>query len=194
MPVSRWLKELVEDGYLGRPYHLNLRYFADYGRSGKYMVFDRRGGRGIGGDLGSHWAYLARWYFGEIAAVTAVFGRALERGPRPDGATYDAAEDSATILLEFQSGATGSLHVSAVAHEPSPFGQLHQMELHGSRARSTRSATGIGSSASTAVVPASRRSTSRRSPTGSSTARGVTSSPTCTRTRSATTTSWPAGS
>jgi hypothetical protein len=36
------------------------------------------------------------------------------------------------ILLEFQSGATGSLYVSAVAHEPSPFGQLHQMELHGS--------------------------------------------------------------
>ena len=89
-------------------------------------------GTGIGGDLGSHWAYLARWYFGEIAAVTAVFGRALDRGPRPDGAPYDAAEDSAMILLEFQSGATGSLHVSAVAHEPSPFGQLHQMELHGS--------------------------------------------------------------
>jgi predicted dehydrogenase len=60
------------------------------------------------------------------------FGRALERGPRPDGAPYDAAEDSATILLEFQSGATGSLHVSAVAYEPSPFGQLQQMELHGS--------------------------------------------------------------
>ena len=134
MPVSRWLKELVEDGYLGRPYHLNLRYFADYGRAGKYMWrFDLgEAGAGIGGDLGSHWTYLARWYFGEIAAVTAVFGRALERGARPDGATYDAAEDSAMILLEFQSGATGSLHVSAVAHEPSPFGQLHQMELHGS--------------------------------------------------------------
>ena len=134
MPVSRWLKELLNDGYLGKPYHLNLRYFADYGRSGDYMWrFDLgEAGAGIGGDLGSHWAYLARWYFGEIAAVTAVFGRALKRGPRPDGATYVAAEDSAMILLEFQSGATGSLHVSAVAHEPSPFGQLHQMELHGS--------------------------------------------------------------
>ena len=156
MPVSRWLKELVEDGYLGRPYHLNPRYFADYGRSGKAHggSTSARRARGSVATWGRTGRILARWYFGEIAAVTAVFGRALERGPRPDGATYDAAEDSATILLEFQSGATGSLHVSAVAHEP-PFGQLHQMELHGSRARSTRSATGIGSSASTAVVPAS---------------------------------------
>jgi predicted dehydrogenase len=31
-------------------------------------------GAGIGGDLGSHWAYLARWHFGEIAAVTAISG------------------------------------------------------------------------------------------------------------------------
>ena len=66
------------------------------------------------------------------SVATAVFRRALERGPRPNGASYDAAEDSAIILLQFQSGATGSLHVSVVAYEPSPFGQLHQMELHGS--------------------------------------------------------------
>jgi predicted dehydrogenase len=134
MPVSRWIKELIDDGYLGRPYHLNMRYFAGYGRSGDYLWrFDLgEAGAGTGGDLGSHWVYLARWWFGEITAVSAVFGRSLERGPRPDGALYEAAEDSAMILLEFVSGATGSLHVSAVAHEPTPFGQLHQLELHGS--------------------------------------------------------------
>lgn len=134
MPMSRWVKELVADGYIGRPYHLNLRYYASYGRSGDYLWrFDLgEAGAGTGGDLGSHFAYLARWYFGEIAAVTAVFGRSVERGPRPDGAPYAGAEDSAMILLEFASGATGSLHVSSVAHEASAFGQLHQMELHGS--------------------------------------------------------------
>ena len=134
MPMSRWVKELVADGYIGRPYHLNLRYYASYGRSGDYLWrFDLgEAGAGTGGDLGSHWVYLARWYYGEIAAVSAVFGHSVERGPRPDGAPYDGAEDSAMILLEFASGATGSLHVSSVAHEASAFGQLHQMELHGS--------------------------------------------------------------
>ena len=138
MPVARWRKELVNEGYPGRPSHLSLRYFAGNGRGDEVHVAirPRQGGRGIGSDR--------------------VFGRALERGPRPDGASYDAVEDSAMILLQFQSGATGSLHVSVVAYEPSPFGQLHQMELHGRRARSTQSATGTGSSTSTAVAQTSR--------------------------------------
>lgn len=36
------------------------------------------------------------------------------------------------ILLEFASGASGSLHVTSLAYEPGPFGQRHDMELHGS--------------------------------------------------------------
>ncbi len=36
------------------------------------------------------------------------------------------------LLLEFASGATGSIHVSTVAYEPTPFGQLHAWDLHGS--------------------------------------------------------------
>jgi predicted dehydrogenase len=134
MPYARYTKELVDEGYIGRPYHLNMRYFADYGRDGSYIWrFDLgEAGAGISGDLGSHWAYLATWLFGEVTAVTAVFGRVVPREPRPDGRPFEAAEDSAMILLEFASGATGNLHVSSVAYEPSPFGQLHSWELHGS--------------------------------------------------------------
>jgi predicted dehydrogenase len=134
MPVNRYLKELVEEGYIGQPYHLNMRYYTGYGRSGEYSWrFDLdQAGSGVTGDLGSHWVYLARWLYGEITAVTAVFGRAMPRAPRPDGLPFRAAEDSAMILLEFENGATGSLHVSSLAHEPGPFGQRHSAELHGS--------------------------------------------------------------
>ena len=134
MPYARYTKELVDSGYIGRPYHLNMRYFADYGRDGTYIWrFDLgEAGAGVSGDLGSHWAYIATWLFGEVTAVTAVFGRVVPRAPRPDGRPFEAAEDSAMILLEFASGATGNIHVSSVAYEPSPFGQLHQWELHGS--------------------------------------------------------------
>lgn len=134
MPFARYTKELVDDGWIGRPYHLDLRYYSDYGRDGSYMWrFDpAEAGAGVAADLGSHWAYVARWLFGEILAVTAVFGRVVSRGPRPDGRPYDAAEDSAMLMLEFANGATGSIHVSAVAYEPTPFGQLQQWELHGS--------------------------------------------------------------
>ena len=134
MPVNRYLKELVDEGYIGRPHHLDMRYYTGYGLSGEYSWrFDLdQAGAGVIGDLGSHWAYLARWFYGEIEAVTAVTGQAVPRAPRPDGLPFRPAEDAAMILLEFENGAMGSLHVSSIAYEPGPFGQTHAVELHGS--------------------------------------------------------------
>jgi predicted dehydrogenase len=134
MPVNRYVKELIDEGYIGRPYHLDMRYLTGYGRDGAYAWrFDAgEAGSGVSGDIGSHWAYLARWFYGEIDAVTAVFSHIVPRAPRPDGAPFEAADDSAMILLEFVNGATGSLHVTSLAYEPGPFGQRHDMDLHGS--------------------------------------------------------------
>ncbi|MEI7743100.1 MAG: Gfo/Idh/MocA family oxidoreductase [Chloroflexota bacterium] len=134
MPANRYLKELVDQGWIGRPYHLNMRYYTGYGRSGEYAWrFDvGEAGSGIAGDIGSHWVYLARWYFGEIRAVTAVYTHLVPRGPRPDGAPYEVAEDTAILVLEFENGATGSLHMTSLAHEPGTFGQRHEIDLHGS--------------------------------------------------------------
>jgi predicted dehydrogenase len=134
MPLNRYVRELVDEGYIGRPHHLNMRYFTGYGRSGEYAWrFDAgEAGSGVSGDLGAHWAYLARWFYGEVDAVTAVFTHLVPRAPRPDGAPFEAADDSAMILLEFASGATGSLQVTSLAYEPGPFGQRHDMDLHGS--------------------------------------------------------------
>ena len=109
-------------GYIGRPYHLNMRYFADYGRDGVVHLAVRPGrgrARASPGTSARTGSYIATWLFGEVAAVTAVFGRVVPRAARPDGAPFEAAEDSAMILLEFENGATGSLHVSSVAYEPS---------------------------------------------------------------------------
>src|SRR5262245_58964954 len=36
MPTHRWIKELIDDGYVGRPYHLNLRYFTGFARDPGY--------------------------------------------------------------------------------------------------------------------------------------------------------------
>jgi levoglucosan dehydrogenase len=134
MPVNRYAKELVDTGWLGRPHHLNMRYYTGYGRSGAYMWrFDvGEAGAGVSGDLGAHWVYLARWFFGEIDAVTAVHTHLVPRAPRPDGAPFEVADDSALMILEFANGATGSLHVTSLASEPGEFGQRHEIDLHGS--------------------------------------------------------------
>ena len=134
MPTARYLKELIEQGYIGQPYHLNMRYYTGYARDGKYMWrFDLdESGSGVVGDLGTHWLYLADWFYGEIKVVTAMLGYQISREPRPDGQPYELADDSAVIMLEFENGARGIIHVSSVAYEETPFGQTHHMEFHGS--------------------------------------------------------------
>lgn len=60
---------------------------------------------GIVGDIGSHFLYLARWFFGEVSSVDCLSRSFIERADRPDGRPYERGEDSALITLEFTSGA-----------------------------------------------------------------------------------------
>lgn len=134
MPVNRSLKRLIDDGYLGRPFHLNLRYFTGFGQAGGYnWRFDEGiSGSGALGDIASHFLYLAWWFFGDITAVCAELGRLVERAPRnAAGEPYVQADDNAMVMLQFASGAQGLLHASTVAREATPFGQIHEMDLHG---------------------------------------------------------------
>jgi predicted dehydrogenase len=136
MPTARYLKELISDGYIGRPYHLNMRYYTGYGREGEYnWRFDLgRAGAGIVGDLGSHFMYIADWLFGSIRAVSCTLGFQVERpGIDAEGKRYTVADDSAIITLDFESGAQGVIHVTAVCYEDTSFGQTHHMEFHGSQ-------------------------------------------------------------
>lgn len=135
MPVNRWVQRLVSDGYVGRPLHVNLRYYTGFGFDTDYSWrFDPAvAGTGIIGDLGSHWIHLARWILGEeetsISSVSSTF---VERGPRPDGEPYEPLEDSVAMTVRYGSGAYGIIQTSAVCHEPGEiFGQSHHIEVHG---------------------------------------------------------------
>ena len=134
MPVNRWVRRLVADGFVGRPLHINLRYYTDFGfDTGYSWRFDPAvAGTGIIGDLGSHWVHLARWLLADeetsVSAVSSVF---VDRGPRPDGRLYDQLEDSVAMTVRYRSGAYGVLQASAVCWEGTPFGQSHHLEIHG---------------------------------------------------------------
>lgn len=134
MPVNRWVKQLVTDGYVGRPLHIGLRYYTDFGLDTGYSWrFDPEvAGTGIIGDLGSHWIDLARWLLAdEETSISAVSSAFIERGPRPDGTPYEALEDSVAMTVRYRSGAYGILQASAVCWEGTPFGQSHHLEIHG---------------------------------------------------------------
>ena len=136
MPTARYLKELIDDGYIGKPYHLNLRYYADYGReAGDYRWrYDvSKAGTGVLGDLGTHFLYLARWYYGEITSVCVQLGHMVPRAEVDmEGNPYEVTDDAATIMLTFENGAQGVIQVSCLCHEGTAFGQTHHMDFHGS--------------------------------------------------------------
>ncbi len=135
MPTNRYLKALIDDGYIGKPYHMAMRYYTGYGREPGYLWrFDKsKAGTGVIGDLGSHFLYLAEWYYGPIKSMTCLTAAHIDRGTAdPDGNAYEQLEDSAHFLMEFENGAQGTVHVTCVAHEKTKFGQRHFMEFHGS--------------------------------------------------------------
>ncbi len=135
MPTTRYLKELIDGGYLGQPYHLNMRYYTGYGRNTDYIWrFDKGiAGSGAVGDIGSHFIYIAYLLFGEITGVFAKLDKMIERSKTtPEGKPYDIADDAAMLILQFKNGAQGTIQVSTVAYEATAFGQIHQMEFYGS--------------------------------------------------------------
>ena len=124
------MKELIEQGYIGRCFHCNIRYFGGYARNAQYRWrFDRQRAHGSLGDFGSHMIDLARWYLGDIAKVSAHLATSVARDGA-DGHALDPANDSAVLNVAFRSGAQGSIHVSAVAHVGAD-GQQQHITLHG---------------------------------------------------------------
>jgi predicted dehydrogenase len=134
MPVIRYLKQLLDEGYIGKPYFLHLRYFATFAREpGTYMWrYDREvAGSGVVGDLGSHCLDLAEWFYGEIEAVCAQLGSMVKRAElTPQGQPYEQADDSAMIMIRFKNGAQGVLHATSIAYEKTF--QRHEFDFHGS--------------------------------------------------------------
>ena len=64
MPQFRYLKELVSDGYVGRPCHADLRFIAGYGLRGRSARQADRGARGLIPALEARVLAMARRFVG----------------------------------------------------------------------------------------------------------------------------------
>lgn len=130
MPYFRYLRQLIDDGHLGRCFHCHFNWFPGFGRDTQYgWKWDRQRSLGTLGDLGSHMIDLAGWMIGDIVKVNAHLSSFVER-PDREGQLTESANDSAVLTLEFENGAQGVIHVSSVAH-PSDRRHEQQVILHG---------------------------------------------------------------
>ena len=116
LPHYRYIKRLIEEGFLGDCYHGHFRWLQGLGRRSEYWWrFDPDRSDGVLGDIGSHMLDMARWYLGEVVEVSASLSAFIGR-KGDDGRPLAPANDSAVVTLKFGGGAQGVIHVSAVAH------------------------------------------------------------------------------
>ncbi len=130
MPHIRYMRELIDQGVVGRLYHCQFDFLMGFGRKREYRWrFDRKRANGILGDSGSHMFDLAHYLVGDIAKVNAHLAVHVEREPLP-GQPLEQANDSAMAMLQFANGAQGVVQLSALARVEDPFLEQH-VALHG---------------------------------------------------------------
>jgi predicted dehydrogenase len=131
-PHFQYLKQLIDEGYIGHCYHAHFRNLGGYGRQSEYgWRFDGNRANGIVGDLGAHMIDFARWYVGDIAKVSAHLGTYVER-PGINDQPPVPANDAALVMLQFENQTQAMIQVSAVAHQADR-GVGIDIQLHGDR-------------------------------------------------------------
>ena len=116
MPVHRKVKEMLNDGRLGKPFLLNANITGDLmllmnDASHWKGTWDRAGG-GAFFDSGSHIVDLMHYWFGKPTAVSATMKRLLV-------SQENKAEDTAAVTFEYGDDLIANLTVSyAVENEP----------------------------------------------------------------------------
>ena len=109
-PVVDRIKEIIESGEIGQPLSISVTTAAAFAMGprddGYWRVIPEQGGGGALMDIGSHRLNVMMHLFGEIAEVIAVCDT--------QAADY-AAEDSASLVMRFQSGVHGTLQCSLMS-------------------------------------------------------------------------------
>jgi predicted dehydrogenase len=123
LPVYQYTHQLIEQGYIGKCYQINIRYDADWGPDFMW-AFDNKRSNGILSNFGSHVIDLARWFVGDITHVAGELSAFINR-TAPDGQPVDLANDAAVLLLRFANGAQGCIQLSAVAKTGNEAHQQH---------------------------------------------------------------------
>lgn len=133
LPVYRYAKKLLEDGFVGDLRRVAFQYNAGYALSKTdRWKFDAARSLGVLGNLGSHMIDLARYLVGDITEVSAKLNTfvPIDADAVSDSKDAVASNDLASLLVEFAGGVSGHIFTSAVDYCK---GQIQNVELHGTQ-------------------------------------------------------------
>jgi len=135
MPAPRFVKQLIEQGWLGRLHHAQASYlhgsWLDPNRPATWKTTRAQGGSGVLGDLGAHVIDLLQWWFGPMARVAGSLQTFIHERPRADGRRARVeTDDAAAFVAEFAQSGQATVQLSRVAPGRHNY---QRMELYGSK-------------------------------------------------------------
>jgi predicted dehydrogenase len=126
---TRWkpnrvrIKQLVDEGAIGEPVHLNWTFFSNGFREGPHgWINEAEHGGGWIGAYASHCIDIIRWVFGsEVARCGGLARTEVARRADKDGVQHDAtAEDAYSAWFVMQNGRTAAQDTAYCAAAPMP--------------------------------------------------------------------------
>ena len=126
VPAMALARQLVDEGRIGRPYHLRSRWLQDWtispevpqGGAALWRLERATAGSGVTGDLLAHSIDQAMWLNGPIdtvAAVTETFVKERELQERPGVRRPVEIDDAAAFLARFANGSLGTFEATRYA-------------------------------------------------------------------------------
>ena len=115
-PHWRYLKHLVDTGYVGRCLRARFAFIEGIAfNKGYKWRFDGRRGSGVAGDLGSHMIDMAHWFLGDAATVSADLKVFADQSAEADPSPLPV-NDACLIALGMRNGAQVLIDSSAVTY------------------------------------------------------------------------------
>ncbi len=122
VPAIRLIRNLIEEGRLGRIYHFRAMYLQEwlmpqYGVSKIWRLDKDIAGSGALGDLGAHIVDLAHYLVGGIKSISGLTTTFIKERPLTEGDGVGAVgvDDAFAAAMEFENGAIGTLECTRFA-------------------------------------------------------------------------------
>lgn len=134
--AARYARWLIQQGYLGKIFHVYVQYLQSWGISEEvplYWRFQKEySGSGALGDLGSHMIDLTRFLVGDFEKVCAQAGTFVTRRKKPDSQEYGRVDvdDYCNYLALLKGGTSATFAISRFAFGR---GNYQRIEIYGSK-------------------------------------------------------------
>lgn len=136
MPTTRFLKDTIDSGAIGRVYHCYIKCIKESGlwegRRLEWRFQKEFGGTGVLCDLGSHMIDFLGWMNEDIVGLSANTGIFIKERQRLDSDEWApvTTDDYANIIADLKSGATANIELSRCAKTED---QLVEFVIYGER-------------------------------------------------------------